>query len=372
MASPVIGWVSQALVSKLGVFLTIEFGSQLAEVLQSRYEKTIQEYELDIRNQSLNNLNQARLDIKDILYLSQDNKEKSFNRNIFYLSKQISNLSDKISYSGLIGNRVSENNKKKIIYINTIILSITFSIISELKNVKDKLYEGDLTYLRTEIIRKNIREIENIIEIKNIMQISGDENIMLILSENNPDLFIKIRALSGIMYRMEEMKKPLIGKSKYYEQIQGYTLFLLDEVVKQRGPIVSLTHLYIDFKKEYPNIELNQTDFEKSINNLAEQGMIESISKKGEGYKVIKIKPLMLTEYYQKTLELVLYNLHYLETGLTKEDLSINLGFNLDHAETVLDEMAKEDIAWEHEGKYYFPGLAEHAFTLKTESNEVI
>lgn len=372
MALPLIGWVSEALISKLGVTLTVEFGSQLAEVLQSSDKKTIQEYELLIRNQSLNNLNQARLDVKDILYLSQDNKDKSLNRNLFYLSKQISNLSDKISYSGLIGNKVSENNKKKIIYINTIILSTTFSILSKLKDSIDKLYEGDLTYLRTDIIRDSIREIENILEIKNVIQNYGDKDIMVLLSENNPDLFIKIRALSGIIYRMEEMKKPLIGKSKYYEKIQGYTLFLLDDVVKQRGPIISLTHLYMDFKKEYPNIEVTQIDFEKSINNLVEQGMIESIGTKGEGYKVIKIKPLMLTEYYQRTLELVLYNLHYLETGLTKEDLSINLGYNLDAAENVLNEMAKEDITWEHEGKYYFPGLAEQAFTLKTKSIEVV
>jgi hypothetical protein len=372
MAIPLIGWISEALISKLGVSLTVEFGSQLTEILQNSSEKTVQEYELHIRNQSLNNLNQARIDTKDILYFIQDNKDKSLIKNLFYLSKQLSNLSDKIRYSGLISSKVSDVNKKKIIYINTIILSNTFSILSEIKENMDKLYEEDLTHIETKIIRDNIREIQNILEIKNIIQNYGDKDIMLILSENNPDLFIKIRALSGIIYRMEEIKKPIIDRSKYYEKINGYTLFLLDDVARLRGPIVSLMHLYMDFKKEYPNVEISQNDFEKSINELVKQGMIESISTKGEAYKVIKIKPLMMTEQYQRTLELVLYNLNYLETGLTKEDLSINLGYNIDFAENILKEMSKEDIAWKHENKYYFPGLAEQAFTLKTDSIEAV
>jgi hypothetical protein len=368
----ILGWISEALVSKLGVSLSVEFASQLAEIVRSSDEKTIQEYELVIRNQALNNLNQARSVIKDIMYVSQGIEDKSIGRNLFFLSKQISGLSDKISYSGLIGNRVSEDNKKKILYINTMILSNTFSILSQLKDVVDGLYENDLTYLDTGTIRNSIREIENIVEIKNVLQDYGDKDVMLLLSENNPDLFVKIRALSGIIYRMEEMKKPLLDKSRYYEKIEGYTLFLLDEVVEQRGPIVSLNQLYLDFMREYPNIELNQEDFGKSINNLVNQGMIESAYKPGDGFKVVKIKPLMLTEHYQRTLELVLYNLDFLDTGLTKTDLSTNLGYNLDLAENVLKEMAKEDIAWEHEGKYYFPGLAEQALTMKQENLEVV
>jgi hypothetical protein len=267
---------------------------------------------------------------------------------------------------------VSEDNKKKILYINTMILSNTFSILSQLKDVVDGLYENDLTYLDTGTIRNSIREIENIVEIKNVLQDYGDKDVMLLLSENNPDLFVKIRALSGIIYRMEEMKKPLLDKSRYYEKIEGYTLFLLDEVVEQRGPIVSMNQLYMDFMREYPNIELNQEDFDKSINNLVNQGMIESAYTTGDGFKVVKIKPLMLTEHYQRTLELVLYNLHFLDTGLTKTDLSTNLGYNLDLAENVLKEMSKEDIAWEHEGKYYFPGLTEQALTMKQENLEVV
>jgi hypothetical protein len=369
---PIMAWISEALISKLGVSLTVEFGSQLAEILRTIDEKTTQEYELAIRNQSINNLNQSKLYIRDILYITQDNLSKTLKKNMFYLLRQISSLSEKISYSGLIGNKINEDSKRKILYVNTLILSNTFSMLTELKKLIDEVYEEKLLDINTEKIRNIIREIENIIEIKNVIQNYGDRDIMVILSENNPELFVKIRALSGILYRMEEMKKPLLDKSKYYEKIQGYTLYLLDDVVKKRGPIVGLNHLYLDFIQEYPKIEINQIDFERSITNLIEKGMIEGISTKGQGYKVVKIKPLKLTNYYQEAIELVLLNMHLLETGLTKEDLSINLGYNIDLAEDILDEMAKEDIAWKHEDKYYFPGLAEQALKLKTKKLEVV
>jgi hypothetical protein len=371
MTVPIIGWVSQALISKLGVSVTVEFASQLAEIIQHSDEKTIQEYELTIRNQTINNLNKTKLEIKDIMYLNQYKNDDSLKRNLYLLSRQISSLSDKISFSGLIDNRLSEENKKKIIYINTLILSDSYSILSNIKNMADTSYENNIENNKTELIRRYIRDIENILEIKTITQNYEEEDISYFLSENNPDLFVKIRALTGIIYRMEEMKKPLIYQSKYHEKIQGYTLYILDEVIKKRGPIISLTQLYLDFKKEYPNIEVNQLDFEKSINTLVEQGMIENIKATGEGYKIVKIKPLMLTDYYQTIIDLLTKNTNYLENGLSKEDITLNLGYDPNVTDSVLSEMEKNDLAWEHQGKYYFPGLAESAYKLKVKTLEV-
>jgi hypothetical protein len=236
----------------------------------------------------------------------------------------------------------------------------------------DESYEYFVEANKTELIRSYIRNIENILEIKTITQKFSEENIIQYLSESNPDLFIKVRALSGIIYRMEEMKKPLFDTSKYYEKIQGYTLYFLDEVIKKRGPVVGLAQLFMDFKKEYPNIEVNQPDFEKSIKNLVDQGMIENIDITGEGYKIVKIKPLILTDYYQSVIEFVLQNLIHLENGLSKEDITVNLGYSPTVADNVLNEMERNDLAWQHQGKYYFPGLAESAYQLKANVMEVV
>ena len=124
------------------------------------------------------------------------------------------------------------------------ILSNSFSILSELKLMSDYIYENQTSNINTNTIRNNIKDIENIIEIKNIIQNNLEKDVLLILSENNPNLFVKIRALSGIIYRLEEVKKPLIGSAKYYEKIEGYTQYLLDDVIRVRGPIVSLNQLY--------------------------------------------------------------------------------------------------------------------------------
>ena len=71
MALPIIGWVSEALISKVGVSVSVELASQLAEVIQESNTKTIQNSELSLRNQTIENLNKTKLEIQDIMYLNE-------------------------------------------------------------------------------------------------------------------------------------------------------------------------------------------------------------------------------------------------------------------------------------------------------------
>lgn len=363
MAVPLLVWVSQSLTTKLGVSVGVEFASQLSSFIQ-RDDDSLIVYEQQLKEQAITALTSAKNEIKDVLH-SRDLDQKK-KRSIYLLSRQLISLSNKIRYSGTSEN-LKDENKNNISYLNVMLLSYTHSILSKIKNINDTTeYETNDNVDYSEI-KNIIREAEQILEIKSLLINVDNKNILKYLSDNNPELFVKLRSLAGIMHRMDEMKKPRFTPShKYHEKIQGFLLYMLDEIIDNRGPIVSFSELYSDFIKEYPNVEINQLDLEKAIQELCKTGMIDNFTEVDEGFKIIKIKPLKFSDTYHKAITFVSNNQLFLENGVSKEELATNMDFSVSLSEQLLDELATDDIAWKHGVKYYFPGLAESAYRLKT------
>jgi len=251
------------------------------------------------------------------------------------------------------------------------LLSYTHSLLSKIKNINDATEYEEENNVNYSEIKNIIRESEQILEIKSMLINLDNKNILKYLSDNNPELFVKLRSLAGIMHGMDEIKKGLYPTAKYREKIQGRLLYMLDDVIENRGPIVSFSELYSDFIKENPNVEINQSDLEKAIQELSKTGMIDDFIDADEGYKIIKIKPLKFSDTYQKVITFVSTNQIFLENGVSKEELALELDFSVTLSEQVLNELATDDIAWKHGIKYYFPGIAESAYKLKTTAVEV-
>ena len=142
---------------------------------------------------------------------------------------------------------------------------------------------------------------------------------------------------------------------------------MVDDIVLERGPVIGLTEFYTEFLKMYPNIKVNEKDFEKTINSLSNNGYLEELSQEKSGYKIVKIKPIKMTPMYQEILTFVSLNKNYLNNGVKGEDMVRDLKINASIVDSTLDEMTKNDIAWKHENKYYFPGLSKEASEIKLE-----
>jgi len=368
VAAPLLVWISQSLTTKLGVSVGVEFASQLASFIQGEDENLIV-YEQQLKEQAISALTAAENEILDALYYRE--LDPTIKRRIFLLSKrQLPALSNKISFSGT-SDGLSEENKNNISYLNVMLLSYTQSILSKIKNINDALEDNTQNELDYSEITHIIREVEQILEIKSLLLNIDNKNILKYLSDNNPELFVKIRSLAGIISRMEETKKSRITPHKYHEKIQGYLLYILDDIINDRGPIVSFRELYSDFIKAYPNVEINQPDLEKAVQELCVKGMIDNFTEVDEGFKIIKIKPLKFSDSYQNVIIFISNNQPFLENGISKEELAATMNYTITLSEQLLDELASDDIAWKHGLKYYFPGLAESAYKLKTTVVEI-
>jgi len=367
VAAPFLVWIAQSITTKLGVSVGVEFASQLASFIQGEDENLIV-YEQQLKEQAISALTSAKNEIMDSLYYRD--LDPTTKRRLYFLSKQqLPGLSKKIEYSGT-SDYLSEENKNNISYLNVMLLSYTQSILSKIKNINDTIENEAINNVDYSEITHIIREVEQILEIRSLLLNIDNRNILKYLSDNNPELFVKIRSLAGIIHRMDEIKKGLLPRD-YHEKIQGRLLFMLDDVIKNRGPIISFRELYSDFIREYPNIEINQPDLEKAIQELSVKGMIDNFTEVDEGFKIIKIKPLRFSESYQNVITIVSNNQPFLENGVSKEELAVATSYSITLSEQLLDELASDDIAWKHGVKYYFPGLAESAYRLKTTPLEV-
>lgn len=366
MAAPLLVWISQSLTTKLGVSVGVEFASQLASFIHGDDDNLIV-YEQQLKEQSISSLTSAKNEIKNALYYWDLDQRKK--RSLFLLSRQLTSLSDKIRYSGT-SDGLNEDNKNNISYLNVMMLSYTQSILSTIKNINDAAEDKTLDEFDYSEVTKIIRAVEQILEIKSLLLKIDNRNILKYLSDNNPELFIKLRSLAGIIHRMDEIKKGPLTRD-YHEQIQGRLLYMLDDVINNRGPIVSFREIYSDFVKEYPNVVVTQPDLEKAIQELSMKGMIDNFTEVGDGFKIIKIKPLKFSDSYQNVITFVSSSQLFLENGISKEELSATMNYSITISEQLLDELASDDIAWKHGVKYYFPGLAESAYRLKTTMVEV-
>ena len=369
MAVPVVAWLSQSLVRKLGVGIGIEFASQLAALVMYQDERDPVEYDMEVRGVAIKVLLDARNEIKNTLFIT-DMKKMDVKQELFLVQRQINAVSDKIRYSDMLRNNLTDVNQETISYLNIIILSRGYALLKTIRQITDEL-EIHGNQISVLAIKSGIREIEQLVEIRNMMLTLDDRNVLNIISEQNPEVFMSLRSLASVVYKMEEMKKPMLYKAKYYERVQNSVLYMVDDTMASRGSILSLSEFYKEFQQTFPNMEVSLNDFEKSVNALVGKGMLETLETTNSGYKIVKLRPLKMTESYQQVVTVVSSNLTMLEKGVTREELAETMNYDLVTSEQILEELSKDDVAWRHEARYYFPGLAESAYQLKMQEEEV-
>ena len=104
---------------------------------------------------------------------------------------------------------IKDSSKEVITYLNIILLSKTYGVLQQVRDLNDAL-SGEEEY-DVAVMRAAVREIEGVVEIRGVMARVDEENIIQFVAERNPELFVNVRALAGMMYRMEEMKKPIVS-----------------------------------------------------------------------------------------------------------------------------------------------------------------
>ena len=212
MAVPVVAWLSQSLVRKLGVGMGIEFASQLAALVMYQGERDPVEYDMEVRGVAIKVLLDARNEIKNTLFIT-DMKKMDVKQELFLVQRQINAVSDKIRYSDMLRNNLTDVNQKTISYLNIIILSRGYALLKTIRQITDEL-ELHGNQISVLAIKSGIREIEQLVEIRNMMLTLDDRNVLNIISEQNPEVFMSLRSLASVVYKMEEMKKPMLYKSK--------------------------------------------------------------------------------------------------------------------------------------------------------------
>lgn len=356
--------------SKLGVGIGIEVASQLASLVMYQGERDPVEYDVEVRGEATKVLMDARNELKNTLFIA-DMKKVDLKQELFLVQRQINAVADKIRYSDMLRTNLTDVNRETISYLNIIILSRGYALLKTIRQITDEL-ELHGNQISVLAIKSGIREIEQLAEIRNMMLTLDDRNVLNVISEQNPEVFMSLRSLASVVYKMEEMKKPLVYKSKYYERVQNSVLYMVDDTMASRGSILSLTEFYKDFQQTFPNMEVSPNDFEKSVNALVGKGMLETLESTSSGYKIVKLRPLKMTESYQQVVTVVSTDISILEKGVTREELAEAMNYDLVTSEQMLEELSKDDVAWKHEARYYFPGLAESAYKLKMQEKEEV
>ena len=86
MAAPVIGWATKSILSKLGIGISVEVATKIASILAQRENKTVEEYDTILREQSIKNLIETSNELKNTLYFVGSRKPE-LKRSIFLIRK---------------------------------------------------------------------------------------------------------------------------------------------------------------------------------------------------------------------------------------------------------------------------------------------
>jgi len=366
MAIPTVAWLTQYLGTKVGIYLGLELATEMATMLylQER-DLDLETHDRRVRDESVQRLIQARNEANKALSVADQMQNQQLKRDIFRLSRQMKPLQDSIRFAEPVDPQ--NRNREGVKYINLVVLAESFAILENIRNITDKLNSNEETGLDEKIqdIRGRLRNIEKILDVRRMSIQVKDETLMNVISDSSPELYENVRGMATVLFKADEMKAPRFFKGRYHEKLKAPVLELTEEMSKGRGPILSLAELVLEFRDRYTMYETSNEDIEKAVTKLVDEGLLESLEFSDKGYKIIKLKPLRLTDSFQQVLTVVSSSQEMMEQGVSSEDIVQVTGLLPEVSHEVLEDLCKEDIAWKHESKYYFPGLSESANTVK-------
>ena len=368
MAIPSIAWISQTIASKLGISLGIELVTQLSSILFDEKDTDFASYDRYVRDEAAQKLREAKNELQKSLFIAdQVNLSTKYKKEIFIMSRLIENAQEKIKYAVFLPFNKDIIYEDGIKYINLITLCECFAILEDTRKFTDSIdsLKKEVFYELLNNDKSRLRKIEKILDFRNMCFKTRDANLLKALSDTNPEIFENVRGLVTVLFKANEMKPPRFFKGKYHEKLQGPLLELVDDLALERGPIVSLSEIYVEFSKRHPNIQFSNEHLEKAVINLCDAGLLEGFEKAESGYKIVKLKPLKLTESYKNVIILASQNRNIVKNGVTKEELMQLLEMPSKLISMTLEELCKDNIAWYHDNRYYFPGLSETAYSMK-------
>ncbi|HUS78448.1 MAG TPA: hypothetical protein VM050_07295, partial [Patescibacteria group bacterium] len=286
---------------------------------------------------------------------------------IFNLTNMMRRTQEKVRYSEGLPRPMGKIDTDGIKYVNLMILCEAFAVLEDTKGGADALERSEVAKCREIVdkVRERLRQLERILEVRSTAITVQNRQLLKILADTNPELFGSIKGLATVLFQADAMKPPIFFRGKYHEKLQGPILDLSDKLAIERGPIIGLSELSVEFGRSYPAIEYTQEDLEKAVEGLYERGLLDDIETAESGFKILKLKPMKLTPDYEQVIALVSTDRGMIEKGVTVEELMQKLGRNRELTMSILEELSEDEVAWKHESKYYFPGLSEMAMEVK-------
>jgi len=149
------------------------------------------------------------------------------------------------------------------------------------------------------------------------------------------------------------LKKPILLKRKYYRQLSGIILQLLED--QEDKEAVMLRTIQTQLRTKAPNVEASTTDIEKALHTLERSGLILGVKTLPGGLKIVQLTPLELKEELTTILKLT-ENQQY----TTIEEIARKTGWPVAKAQQALNRLEKLGITRKVENyktgtKYYFP-----------------
>lgn len=371
MAVVTTAWLTQTLSTKLGVSIGLEMASQLGAILFEKEDLDVRGYDRLVRDEAALKLNEARKETQLALQLAERNDMgREVKTGLFTLSRQLQRSQERVKLSEAIPINFRDVNEEGIKLVNLMVLTESFAILEEAKKNADAIADqtGDAVKAYADGVKSRTRSIERMLDFRRMSLKIKDEQLLKLLADSNPDIFESVRGLATVLFKAKEMKPPKYFDGRYHEKLQGPLLEIVDVLSQERGPVVGLSELSAEFNRRYPGIEYSQEHLERAVTGLCDLGLLESLESSESGYKIVKLKPLKLTDSYQQVLTLVAMDKALIDNGITREEVMQRLGLTSDLSERVLEELSRDDIAWKHESKYYFPGLSEAAYEVKKDA----
>jgi len=365
-----MAWITQAIASKLGIGLGLELASQLYHFLfLEKPPSDMVSYDRLVRDEAAGKLREAKNEVQTALGTADHKTMEEFKNRLFIISHQLNQIQGKIKFSDPLPAPLGKLDEEGIKYTNLVMLCECFAVLEDTRKIADIIDPDTRENIKglMETVKARMRQIERILDIRKMAIKIQDRKLLQTLGEINPEVYDNIRGLATIIFSADELKSPRFFKGKYYEKLRGRVLNLADELCRERGPILGLSELCVEFNKRSPSAEASHENIEKAVGSLCNFGLL-GLETSENGFKILKLKPLKFTSSYQEVIMMVQRDRKLLKNGVTKEEVIQRLKMSPELTSRVLEDLCKDDIAWKHGTKYYFPGLSEAAYTVKKQS----
>ena len=366
-----MAWITQAIASKLGIGLGLELASQLYHFLfLEKPPSDMVSYDRLVRDEAAGKLREAKNEVQTALGTADHKTMEEFKNRLFIISHQLNQIQGKIKFSDPLPSPLGRLDEEGIKYTNLVMLCECFAVLEDTRKIADIIDPDESETVKglMETIKSRMRQIERILDLRKMAIKIQDRKLLQTLGEINPEVYDSIRGLATIIYSADELKPPRFFKGKYYEKLRGRVLDLADKLNRERGPILGLSELCVEFNKRNPSVKASQENIKRAVESLCDFGLLEGLETSESGFKIVKLKPFQLSSSYQEVIMMVQRDRELLKNGVTREEVMQQLKMSPELTSRVLEDLCKDDIAWKHGTKYYFPGLSETAYTVKKQS----